>query len=61
MKFKCYNTKEENTFLSQWHPYYPWRPRMVDDGTCRCFEWIERKGYWCYDDWEWEYRLPPKS
>jgi len=71
MKFKCGMTKEERlayskgkenreAYLKAWHPFYPWWPREVTEGDCRCFEWIERRGYKCWDEWGWEYRLPVK-
>ena len=60
MKFKCGMTSEERKEKFTWKPFYPWWPRQIAPGDCRCFEWIERQydtnGY---DNW-WNYRLPPK-
>lgn len=52
MRFNCGPTwaerrilKDEQTHkrLTQWHPFYCWLPRRVDD-KCVWLEWIQRKG-----------------
>lgn len=54
MRFKCGETEAEaaarrkraedaHEKLFNWHSFYPWWPRQVTPGDCRCFEWIERR------------------
>lgn len=46
--------------LTNWHPWFAWRPVRVDRRQCVWLETVQRKGqlHACWDKlfWTWEYR-----
>ena len=47
-----------NAHKRQWHPYYLWLPRQLEDGRWAWLEAVERRavyeGYWF--EFTWSYR-----
>jgi len=64
MKWDCGETRQERVArLTDWHPWFAWRPIQVASHDCRWLEVIERKGSYhrYFGIVLWEYRAKPES